>query len=397
MALCAVSGLGRTPAGVSVEGDVLVFFPQSGKAFRDSSGVGVVPKPVRVTVGAGGNVSVSLYTGVYILRSISQNGTHDTSFVVPNTANATFGECLEQVPSNVYSQIELAALAASGIATYATTGAGLAATPSGGFFMVPASPSGLNIYEDVGGVATLRGSLLNFQNVPQSSQVDQTTGRLLTVGAFGLGALDPGNDLVISDIDTTNIPAGFYRTISTTLGVFPSGENIFGTLLQLRYSSNNAFQIWTSLLTDQVYTRRYRSTDVPAWSPWRLLFAPQNILGTVSQTGGVPTGRVIQRGSNANGEFVRFADGTQICTIKGLTGTTVDSAFGSLFRGPAAVTWTFPAAFAAAPVVNASAPNVNCWASVGAAVAASVTVRLLSGASQGSVINLDAIAVGRWF
>ncbi|MEG0923200.1 MAG: hypothetical protein RSD57_15910 [Comamonas sp.] len=37
------------------------------------------------------------------------------------------------------------------------------------------------------------------------------------------------------------------------------------------------------------------------------------ILGTVTQSGGVPTGAIIQRGSNANGIFVRFADGTQIC------------------------------------------------------------------------------------
>lgn len=39
-------------------------------------------------------------------------------------------------------------------------------------------------------------------------------------------------------------------------------------------------------------------------------------VGTVSQSGGVPTGAIIERGSNVNGEFVRFADGTQevICT-----------------------------------------------------------------------------------
>lgn len=34
-----------------------------------------------------------------------------------------------------------------------------------------------------------------------------------------------------------------------------------------------------------------------------------NILGTVSQSGGVPTGAIIERGSNASGEYVRFADG----------------------------------------------------------------------------------------
>jgi len=44
------------------------------------------------------------------------------------------------------------------------------------------------------------------------------------------------------------------------------------------------------------------------------VYARSNILGTVSQSGAVPTGAVIQRGSNANGVFVRFADGTQICT-----------------------------------------------------------------------------------
>jgi len=38
-----------------------------------------------------------------------------------------------------------------------------------------------------------------------------------------------------------------------------------------------------------------------------------NILGTVSQSGGVPTGAIIERGSNANGSYVRFADGTQEC------------------------------------------------------------------------------------
>ncbi len=43
------------------------------------------------------------------------------------------------------------------------------------------------------------------------------------------------------------------------------------------------------------------------------MYRRANILGTVSQSGGVPTGAIIQRGSNANGEFVKYADGTQIC------------------------------------------------------------------------------------
>jgi hypothetical protein len=51
------------------------------------------------------------------------------------------------------------------------------------------------------------------------------------------------------------------------------------------------------------------------------LYAQSNILGTVSQSAGVPTGAIIERGSNANGEYVRYADGTQICFTSEYTTT----------------------------------------------------------------------------
>ena len=43
------------------------------------------------------------------------------------------------------------------------------------------------------------------------------------------------------------------------------------------------------------------------------VYKQDNILGTVSQSGGVPTGAIIERGSNSNGEFIKYADGTLIC------------------------------------------------------------------------------------
>lgn len=57
-------------------------------------------------------------------------------------------------------------------------------------------------------------------------------------------------------------------------------------------------------------------SQVPGDLPADKAFRRGNILGTVSQTGGVPSGAIIERGSNANGEYVRFADGTQICTVQ---------------------------------------------------------------------------------
>ncbi|MFQ2372841.1 hypothetical protein ACK306_14735, partial [Aeromonas caviae] len=44
------------------------------------------------------------------------------------------------------------------------------------------------------------------------------------------------------------------------------------------------------------------------------LYKRRNIVGAVSQSGGVPTGSIIERGSNANGEYTKYADGTLICS-----------------------------------------------------------------------------------
>ena len=46
-------------------------------------------------------------------------------------------------------------------------------------------------------------------------------------------------------------------------------------------------------------------------------------------------GGVYEKGSNSNGEYVKFEDGTMICTIKDITGNSGTS-----------VDWTYPASFA---------------------------------------------------
>src|SRR5690606_26687025 len=59
-----------------------------------------------------------------------------------------------------------------------------------------------------------------------------------------------------------------------------------------------------------------------------------DILGTVSQSSGVPTGALIESGSNSNGSYVRFANGLQFCwryaaPLTGIStgGSTHDQAF----------------------------------------------------------------------
>jgi len=60
---------------------------------------------------------------------------------------------------------------------------------------------------------------------------------------------------------------------------------------------------------NQVQAGAVESGDLPAEA-----YQKNNILGTVSESSGVPTGAIIERGSNANGEFVKYADGTLMAT-----------------------------------------------------------------------------------
>lgn len=127
------------------------------------------------------------------------------------------------------------------------------------------------------------------------------------------------------------------------------------------------------------------------------IYRRSNILGAVSQSEGIPTGAVIEHGSNSNGAYIRWADGTQICTTSVASGV-ISTGVGSVFMS-GAVSRTWPAAFAAAPEVAIGARNsvaVNCWA--GDCVVSTTGIsalRAFSGASGGSTV-LSVTAIGRW-
>lgn len=92
----------------------------------------------------------------------------------------------------------------------------------------------------------------------------------------------------------------------------------------------------------RMWLRSNGNSAVVTPTPWVEVCHSGNLLGTVSQVAGAPTGRVIERGAGANGQYVRFADGTQICWI---TGATFPFATDELLT----YAWTMPAAFAAVP------------------------------------------------
>lgn len=243
--------------------------------------------------------------------------------------------------------------------------------------------------------ATVTGTLTG--TAVTQSVTDTTADRLLKVGDFGLGGTAPN---VPASINTSPelIAPGSYN-YSTSFSAGGPSQVLNGTLMHLRRVGGIYAQMiigdWGPAALGHIFTRAFVGGS---WSDWRRVYSDGNLLGTVSQTAGVPTGAVIERGTNANGDYTRFADGTQICTRATLSAANANTALGSLFRSSANITWSFPAAFSVAPTVTVDCTDADSWATCAAAPATtSVSIRALSAVTKSGALAIRAMAIGRWF
>jgi len=125
-----------------------------------------------------------------------------------------------------------------------------------------------------------------------------------------------------------------------------------------------------------------------------------NILGTVSQSAGIPTGAVIERGSNDDGEYVKFADGTLICACTSSTSYITDTALSAVFYNNGAI-FTYPCSFIDVPVGTNATKNGVTGSAANGHYMYDVTV---SGCRCGATGYKDTCtfrpgytAIGRWF
>ncbi|MBZ9984921.1 hypothetical protein LB521_27695 [Mesorhizobium sp. BR-1-1-8] len=123
-------------------------------------------------------------------------------------------------------------------------------------------------------------------------------------------------------------------------------------------------------------------------------FRQGNILATVAQSAGVPTGGLIEAGSNSNGDYVRFADGTQICWR---TIVTVNTTANTYFTK----TELFAATFSAAPrcvispiTSNVSGVTAGYWR---ANTVSTIAIEFVATVNAVSTNTFNCVAVGRWF
>ena len=118
-------------------------------------------------------------------------------------------------------------------------------------------------------------------------------------------------------------------------------------------------------------------------------------VGTVSESSGTPTGDIIQRGTvSGQGEFIRYADGTQICWNTGITSS-----------GSSDVTWTFPVTFASGTLNNIfgianDADRIPTLSGVSSTIVSNVNFRAWGFNTSNpfrSTTSCMLVAIGRWF
>ena len=102
--------------------------------------------------------------------------------------------------------------------------------------------------------------------------------------------------------------------------------------------------------------------------------------------------------SNANGSWVRYADGRQECWHAGFADTATD-AVGGIFRSTNESSWTFPVAFLLTDdvTVTANAKNAGRWAQARPGDTLTGLIRQFSGVTSATSVEVNVRAIGTWY
>lgn len=113
---------------------------------------------------------------------------------------------------------------------------------------------------------------------------------------------------------------------------------------------------------------------------------------------------IIERGSNANGEYVKFADGTQVCYRNYSVSMSIEASVGNLFYNSGGIAATYPASFVSLPSILVSTADADettrtyfCGLGSGGSVTRTPAIYVLRPVSTPDVtVNIMYLAIGRW-
>ncbi|WP_404462888.1 hypothetical protein LG331_09015 [Vreelandella aquamarina] len=237
---------------------------------------------------------------------------------------------------------------------------------------------------------------------------------LMSKGAFGLGAKAPiATDYFSSaNFNDFNVPDGSYTVAGTWLnGPLGNGNHTGLVEVKGRVFGNQTVQVFRnrSIANSEVY-ERWGDGANDIWYPWQLVYKQNNIIGTVSQSGGMPTGAVFERDSNSLGTWIKHADGSMTCGgfYSGVVDITTTGFVTAGARRSATITQDYPQPFISTPVIEFTlsydSTGPNTYFDITACQFTSVNSDIRFGmvftapvAVTGAEVRLSWTAFGRWY
>lgn len=228
-------------------------------------------------------------------------------------------------------------------------------TPQTGWQAADLVDGGIRVWSGSAWEQATGGKLENIEGIGINASYDAFN-RLVVASEASLFTHDgAGHQIKINKADLTDTASLLFQTgFSGRAEMGTAGAEDFS----IKVSADGIS--WTDALVLDAATGhadgaaiQQNATDVTTGRLARVdyTYGPGNLLGPVAQAGGVPTGAVIEEGSTADGHYIRFADGTQICHVL-IPTTRVNGAH-------CAADWDFPMPFISEPSVQMTISGTN--------------------------------------
>ena len=370
-----ITGIVRDLEGQPLVNSMIRFERRSGVRAQD--GATVVPRVVNAKTDSGGNIAVDLYPGEYTAQAERGSGALSFKVGVPeDVAQVQLQDLIDQIPSitPTWASETRQARDQAVEAAESTAGSVEAAEVSASAASDSADSAADSATNAANSATAAAASETNAANSATDAATSETNAAQSATDAQD----------AVDTIDEPTIVRDFGDQTIGGVKTFSDGVEADS------YGGDGVTQSATDTTTGRVILTDH------GWTAG-------NLLGTVSQSGGDPTGAVIERGSNSNGEYVRFADGTQICTNDDVANVSVEDEAGNWWRSES-FTWDFPVGFAGRPLTyggigGTSGSDLNrvvgCF---GQSSASQATGRVFSATgASGTTSRIGLCAVGRWF
>lgn len=190
----------------------------------------------------------------------------------------------------------------------------------------------------------------------------------------------------ILDCNNTTLESGFYYCVGETANApfnnsawflqvmkeLVEGKLLIITQVAYRYRDN------------EIWIRQYNDVSSTGWKEWSQVY---------------PSG-IIESGSNSNGNYIKYADGTMECYKSMTVTTSLETKWGNLYESPKIELGSFPVTFSGKPTITVTkTTGRGCFIQlIEGTTTSSIGYIYLGSADTFSSksIGFDIRAIGKW-